>query len=458
MNSEIIPEFYIEKSNFTFHPTHVFSNNGNRILINSKLGTIFVCDDHILNQIKSKRLSDDIQFKLIQRGFASISENDTFKSIPEISPKFFIIDVTRACNLRCSYCFRNLDDKVSTISAEMLEKIIEYVINYAKQNRISEIHIQPWGGEPLIAFDRIAQMHRLLNESNIKFQISVETNGCLVTKKMAERLNEMNIGVGVSLDGLPITHNSQRPTMSDGPSYNMVYRGIKNLWDAGYKDKLGIVTVLTQNNKKYFNDILDFYTQELKINKFKLNIVKDSPNLKDKNICLTPDEYAELQLNLLNKLIKLNKAGYKITEFNIRDKLLNLLVRGKMNICISQGCLGGIKLIGFDQTGHIYPCDLTDYPEFSIGTIEDGDLISLISASQKTNEFFNPKHSPLCTDCAWWFYCKGGCTSALKYRNNKIEGVDKFECNVNRKLYPVLLNLIENESELLEPLINTTII
>ena len=67
MNSEIIPEFYIEKSNFTFHPTHVFSNNGNRILINSKLGTIFVCDDHILNQIKSKRLSDDIQFKLIQR-------------------------------------------------------------------------------------------------------------------------------------------------------------------------------------------------------------------------------------------------------------------------------------------------------------------------------------------------------------------------------------------------------
>ena len=165
-----------------------------------------------------------------------------------------------------------------------------------------------------------------------------------------------------------------------------------------------------------------------------------------------------MQLNLLNKLIKLNKAGYKITEFNIRDKLLNLLVRGKMNICISQGCLGGIKLIGFDQTGHIYPCDLTDYPEFSIGTIEDGDLISLISASQKTNEFFNPKHSPLCTDCAWWFYCKGGCTSALKYRNNKIEGVDKFECNVNRKLYPVLLNLIENESELLEPLINTTII
>ncbi|MEJ2637180.1 MAG: radical SAM protein [Calditrichia bacterium] len=457
MHREQIQDFALRDNSFIFHACHVFHANGKKILVNGKAGTIFVCDENILNQIKAKTISDDLQFKLIQRGFASVDGHEDFGASPEILPQFFIIDFTRACNLRCVYCFRHLENNISTISAGMLDKIIDYLLLYASEHRIRDIYIQPWGGEPLIAFERIKQLHRRLTDGKIRFKITIETNGCLVTPSIARQLNEMDIGVGVSLDGLPEIHDSQRPTAAGKPSFEAVLKGINNLWDAGFRDKLGFVTVLTRNNKDDLNNILDYYVAALDINKFKLNVVKDSPNLQDKGICLSPAEYAELQLTLLNKLLDLHRKGYSITEFNIRDKLLNLLIRGKTNICISQGCLGGTKLIGFDQSGNIYPCDLTDLPEFSLGNIEDGDLILLISESRKTNEFFTRKWSLSCGNCPWWFYCKGGCTSSLKYRRNKIEGVDPFECAANRTLYPALLNLIETDPEVLEPLTQTSL-
>jgi uncharacterized protein len=455
MLTEVIPKYSTDANGSVFQTTNVFDFDSDHVLINGKLGTLLVCNNTILNEIKSKQLSDDLKFKLIQRGFITHNNSNHFSTHPQILPKFFIIDVTQACNLRCSYCFRNLENEVHTISEERMEAITNYLISYAKENDISEIHIQPWGGEPLIAFNRIKQMYRLLNESGINFQISIETNGCLVTPQIAEELHSMNIGVGISLDGTPEIHNAQRPTVNDGFSFDSVLNGIKNLNEAGYDDKLGIVTVLTQNNRKYLDKVLEFYTKELNIKKFKLNVVKDSANNTNKDICINPTEYAELELSLLNKLIELNKNGFSITEFNIRDKFLNLLTRGKNNICISQGCMGGIKMIGFDQKGNIYPCDLTDFPEFRIGSIDNGDLIEQIKSKKDCNEFFNKKDSELCNDCPWWFYCKGGCTSSLKYRNNKIDGVDEFECEANRSLYPQLLKLIVEEPEIVEKLIDT---
>ncbi len=456
MEFEKIDGYVLEQSAFTFHASFVYHSNGAKILVNGKSGSIFVCDEPVLEEIRQGQPSDDLQFKLIQRGFASLQGRvNAFESAPETLPQFFIIDFTRACNLRCVYCFRHLENGLATISPRMLDAVLDYLFRYATAHHIKDIYIQPWGGEPLMAFDRIRQLHKRLADSGLHFEISMETNACLVTESIARELREMNIRVGVSLDGLAAIHNSQRPTVTGKPSFDRVRRGIENLWNAGYRDELGFVTVLTGNNKHFLPEILEFYTSELGIHKFKLNVVKDSPNLQNKSLCLTPVEYGELQTHLLQKLVELNKKGYRITEFNVRDKLLNLLIRGKTNICISQGCLGGIKLIGFDQQGHIYPCDLTDLPEFSIGTIYDGDLISMIENARRTNEFFTHKRSVACSDCPWWFYCKGGCTSSLKYRKNKIEGVDPFECAANRKLYPALLDLIENNPEMIEPLTQT---
>jgi len=182
-----------------------------------------------------------------------------------------------------------------------------------------------------------------------------------------------------------------------------------------------------------------------------MNIVKDSPVMKDKDLCLTNDEIADYQERLLRKLVELNRRGYSIVELNVLDKLQNLLIRNKSNICISRGCMGGKKMIAIDQDGLIFPCDITDYKEEAVGSVDDGtDLVELLSKAHQANDFFAPKKSERCNTCPWWFFCKGGCTTAIKYKKGKVSGVDSLECLSNRAMYPALVGLVLHEPDAVE--------
>jgi uncharacterized protein len=115
--------------------------------------------------------------------------------------------------------------------------------------------------------------------------------------------------------------------------------------------------------------------------------------------------------------------------------------------------MGGKKMIAFDMEGRIFPCDITDYKEESIGSIFDGEeLINLLEKAHKEKDFFSVRETELCSECPWWFFCKGGCTTAIKYKNGHVSGVDVSECVSNRTLYPELVDLILNEPEMVKVL------
>jgi uncharacterized protein len=220
------------------------------------------------------------------------------------------------------------------------------------------------------------------------------------------------------------------------------------LREAGFGNKHGIISVFTRYSLPHLEDILEYFAVELNIERFKMNIVKDSPVMKDKDLCLTPDEIADYQVRLLNKLVELNRRGYPIVELNVLDKLQNLLTRNKSNICISRGCMGGKKMIAIDQQGMIFPCDITDYKEESVGSVHEGeDLVEMLEKAHQTSDFFALKKSERCSTCPWWFFCKGGCTTAIKYKKGKVNGVDSLECLSNRAMYPALVDLVLNEPD-----------
>ena len=94
-----------------------------------------------------------------------------------------------------------------------------------------------------------------------------------------------------------------------------------------------------------------------------------------------------------------------------------------------------------------------DYKEEAVGSIYDGEqLITLLENAHKEKDFFSEKTSELCNDCPWWFFCKGGCTTAIKYKKGTVTGVDAAECGSNRTLYPELVKLILNEPEMVKVL------
>jgi sulfatase maturation enzyme AslB (radical SAM superfamily) len=309
-----------------FNGGFAFSNNNRYFLLSKEFGSSIMMDKEHFLQLKNQIATDDLQFKMIQRGFMKVPGSPNCQSKESIQPKFFIIDLTQACNFRCTYCFRHLEKEAKTIPMDVLDSIIDFVADYCKKTNQSEIHIQPWGGEPLIAWNKIIRIQNRLKEKEINAIITIESNGTLISKELAKEAFKRDIRIGVSIDGFPEIHNQQRKMVNGDPSYDKLFHGMMNLREAGYDLGHGIITVFTKNSFPHLEKMLEFFAVDLSVNKLKINIVKDSPVMKDKGLCLNNGEIKDFQLRLLKKLIELNKRGYPIIELNVLDKLQNLLV------------------------------------------------------------------------------------------------------------------------------------
>lgn len=448
-NYKYIEPFNVSPEIGDFIGAYIVTKGEFSFLLNSKNGCSIILETILTNQILCHTISEELAFRLIQRGLIT-NKNSMAPIVDEhIQPTFFIFDLTQACNFRCVYCFRHLEDKVTTISDDNLDAIVKYIINYCKKYHIKDFCIQPWGGEPLIAFEKIKRMDDAFKDAGLNPLISIETNASLITEQLAEEASKRNIRLGISIDGYSDIQNMHRPLMSGAPSFNKMKKGVEIISRFENLKNYGVVCVLTSKSFPYLSDIIEFFGTELKIKCFKLNLIKDNPVMKDAQLCLSEEQIIAAQNILIDKLVDLNNRGFEITELNVQEKLMNLLVRSKSNICTSRGCMGGTKMIAFDQDGRIYPCDVTDYKEESIGNVHiSGDLIELVKAAKiANNDFFAKKHSDICNKCPFWFFCKGGCTTAIKYKLGKVEGVDNQECLANLSLYPRLINLILTNPE-----------
>lgn len=432
-----------------FIGAYIFTHEKYSFILNPQNGCSIILETILANQILSHEISEELAFLLIQRGL--IANKDSMLPIVNecVQPTFFIFDLTQACNFRCIYCFRHLENKVETITNDNLDAITKYIIDYCKKYKIKDFCIQPWGGEPLIAFDKIKRMDDAFKEADLHPLISIETNAGLITETIAKEASERNIRLGISIDGYSEIQNMHRPLISGAPSFDRMRRGVEIISQFDNLKNFGVVCVLTSKSFPHLSEIIEFFGAELKIKCFKLNLIKDNPVMKDAQLCLSDEQITEAQNILVDKLIDLNRRGFEITELNVQEKLMNLLIRSKSNICTSRGCMGGTKMIAFDQDGRIYPCDVTDYKEESIGNVHaGGDLIELVkTAKSGKRDFFAKKHSENCDQCPFWFFCKGGCTTAIKYKLGKVEGVDHQECLANISLYPRLIDIILTQPE-----------
>lgn len=118
------------------------------------------------------------------------------------------IIVTDDCNFRCSYCPQKKQD--SYIKPETIEKALHFFYPTLEENA----YIVFYGGEPLLAFEKIRNAVSLFNEKEKQghknIQFSLTTNGSLVTDEMLAFFNKNNFQLMLSFDGLAQDNGRQR--------------------------------------------------------------------------------------------------------------------------------------------------------------------------------------------------------------------------------------------------------
>jgi sulfatase maturation enzyme AslB (radical SAM superfamily) len=132
----------------------------------------------------------------------------------EITNLTFI--VTDDCNFNCSYCMQKKEKKY--IDKTTIKKAVDFFYPYFNDTPA----VAFYGGEPLMAFDKVEYTVQLLEEKNKshtggepkKINYFLTTNGSLVTPEIADFFNRHQFGLMLSFDG--IAQNEGRKKDSTG--------------------------------------------------------------------------------------------------------------------------------------------------------------------------------------------------------------------------------------------------
>ena len=410
-------------------------------LLRSRNGTSIIIDEKLCSDIRDKRISPELKTLLFARGFVDDFKRYNIRSLPP-RPRFFMIDFTTKCNMNCYYCLRHFPDSGETILKEQLDRILNYIIAYCRKNSFSNISIQPWGGEPLLAVGKIFYMQEYLISSGINPDISIQTNGLLLSDELCLQLKEKKISIGVSIDGCEEIHNFHRKNWLDEETFKIVSNNIRIL-KKYYGENFGSISVNSKYSLPYIEKSLDVFAKEIGIRSIKMNLMHPNCDEFDLSSVISNDDLGEFIQRILIKILSLNKEGYRIFDSNIRDKIHNLLLGGCSELCHSDGCTGGYSSVTFSREGDIFPCELVGNEKVKLGNISEGkDLTELIQENITKNIYFKDKKKKECEGCDWQVYCRGGCTASCFSYNRKAGEVDEKECTINQYLYPTLIKLI----------------
>ena len=153
-------------------------------------------------------------------------------ALPDL--EHFIIEVTRNCNLRCTYCCysgKYPDHRVHA-NESMSDSEIESVLSFIEENRnkSSRLTISFYGGEPLLnmSFVQKAITHsKKLFPADTEYTIS--TNGILLTEENIRFIVENGIVLYVTIDGSPTLHDKNRRSINNQPSFHTVHGNLERL-------------------------------------------------------------------------------------------------------------------------------------------------------------------------------------------------------------------------------------
>lgn len=169
------------------------------------------------------------------------------------------IELTQFCNLKCKYCFygelyKSTETRNHRIHLENIRPIFDRLFEYwGKKWLRHPVHINYYGGEPLLEFEAIRLITTYLKEKEtdrIRFGFGLTTNAVLLTEEMIRFFIRHQFKLAVSLDGNR-KQNAYRVTAAEEETYDKVTASldlIRRLDPVYFEKKVHLIAVLHSRN------------------------------------------------------------------------------------------------------------------------------------------------------------------------------------------------------------------
>ncbi len=394
----------------------------------------YIIFDHICKifDIERTKLKNTIKNPVIKKSILNVAETIVKFGVREplvfAQPLMVVWNITGKCNLRCKHCYED-----AGVLSKGLPKELTREEKITLMEEIVKTNIPTFafaGGEPLIdpVFWELAKIGKQAG-----LYMSINTNGTLITKEVAEKLKEIGFAYyGVSLDGASEEiHDGFRGVKG---AFEKALNGIKNLIEVGEADKVCISFTVARENAILKNQIPEMIKlrDELGIRKVVLyNYIPCGRG--DFSNDLTCEEREKL-FKLFYEDLKSGKESLLTTapQFGRYCKQMYELGYGELTILghfssgntkklenlveLIGGCGAGRAYIAIQPDGSITPCVFM--PNVYIGNMKkDGqikkeNLIDVWENSEVLNIIRDRRNHPERYGCKGkYFSVCGGCVA-----------------------------------------------
>lgn len=338
------------------------------------------------------------------------------------------LHITDRCNLRCSYCY--LPHIREDMSLETAQIAIHSMIRSAQKHGYDHIKLKYAGGEPLIRFPFILEVHeyaqRQIEEHGLILDAVLLTNGTLLTDEISRELALRNIHLMISLDGVGDYHDVQRSHAGGKGSFAEVSAGIERAMANGLLPNISIT--VSAKTIDGLPDLLAWIME--KELPFNLNFYRENElSIQDVSLHFNKEK-------MIEGLLK----AFKVIEENLplHNALGQIMDRSNLNGSHIRACDVGENYLVYDQNGRISKCQML--MRNSVASIYDYDPLDVIHKDDTVLQNLPVVEKEGCKTCKWKHWCAGGCSLAT-YRATGRYDVKSPNCTIYKAVFPELLRL-----------------
>jgi len=338
------------------------------------------------------------------------------------------LQTTDKCNLACDYCF--LPRYKTDMSGQVGYNVVDTIFKAASAQNYSKVKLKYAGGEPLLRFAFIEQLHQYARRLSIEQGIDLEgvilSNGTLLTPPILETMQLLKLRLMISLDGLGTAHDSQRPYANGDVSSMDVVEAIDLAVAFGLIPDISI-TVSSRNVESLPELVAWLLERDLP---FSFNFYRENKY----SAC-----HDDLRLEE-EKMIRGLLAAYKVIEANLprRSLLSSIVNRANLATPHLRPCSVGNSYMVFDTQGNISKCQMQlDSP---VTTIKEQDPLAVLQRDTTTVQNLSVEDKDECKTCDWRYWCAGGCPIEA-YRVTGKYNTKSPNCAIYKALFPEVVRL-----------------
>lgn len=335
--------------------------------------------------------------------------------------------LTLNCNHRCDYCFVHGKGQVNDMPLSVAKQAVDFLITAS--GGLGNVHILPFGGEPLLRFDLVREVVEYAKErartrvppKAVSF--SFTTNGTLLDEEKMAFFQRHGIMVLLSLDGDRETHDRHRRMANGGSSYETVVENLPMI--RYYQPWLGTrMTVHPDAIKEMARNFEHLVS--LGINQFIIGPATGIP--------WTIEQWADYEsesqmIRILHRFAELRPS--MPLRINMFERNIESVPGRQKGLW---GCGAGKGRIAVAADGSLYPCSKVVGVDGLGQTHRLGDVWAGISEYSKRGQLFTAGEDERlkCRECEFKDDCTGGCPATNYEETGSLFAPSWLDCMQTR--------------------------